>query len=390
MTSLKTLLIAFFLPSSLAMADNYVAPLQTANWKVKKGESYCQLNQSIPLYGMAGFMHQSGDLLRFSLREDRFKAEIVKASLSIDNPPWRHDALEAKDYLVFLDEAVDIQNIPRLSVYGDNAELMLDALSNGLSPTFSYVRASMLGLLPETQVSISAINFSENYQQFSDCRKAFLPFGLKQILEKSLFFKAKSQQLNSTAVVQLKDTARYIKEVKGAKIVIVSDTAVAGAGDKKWFLNRAKVIVTKLAALGVAGSKIDIKQGVYDVSTNNKTIRLSVFGPDALSLIYYRKGRVKLNSREKQRLNLIVRYTQRFMPNARLVIKSHTDGKGRRATNLKVSRRRGDEIKRYLISQGLDEGKVTVKAFGETRPVKSNRFPTGRAKNRRVIIGFVG
>jgi len=389
MTRFKTLLIAFFLPSSVAIADSYAAPLQVANWKVKKGESYCQLNQNIPLYGMAGFMHQSGDLLRFSIREDRYKADIVKASLSIENPLWRHDALDTRDYLVFLDKAVDIQNIPRLSVYGENAELMLDALSNGLSPTFSYVRASMPGLLPATEVSISAINFSKNYQQFTDCRKAFLPYGLKDVLERSLFFKAKSQWLNATILMQLKDIARYIKEVKGAKIVIVSDTAVAGAIDKRWFLKRAKVITDKLSALGVASSKVDVKKTAYTAS-NNKTIRLSIFGPDALTLIYYRKGRVKLNSSEKQRLNLIVKYTQGFMPNAKVVIKSHTDGKGRRAANLKVSQRRGDEIKRYLLSQGMAEGRLIVKAFGETRPVKSNRFPTGRAKNRRVIIDLVG
>jgi len=42
-----------------------------------------------------------------------------------------------------------------------------------------------------------------------------------------------------------------------------------------------------------------------------------------------------------------------------------------------------------LVSQGLDEKNVQVKAYGETRPVKSNRFPKGRAQNRRVTIGFV-
>ncbi len=389
MTILKVLLIAVLFFSSISVAENYMAPLQTADWDVSKGESYCQLNQNIPQYGAVGFMHQSGDLLRFSIREDRFKPEIIKASLSIDNPPWLHESLDAKDYLVFLDEMVDIKNTPRLSVYGDVAEVMLDALSNGLSPTFSYVRSTVLGQLPETQVAISAVNFAENYQKFADCRKDFLPFGLKDLLEKSLFFKPRSQLLNIAAVTQLKDTARYIKEVKGAKIVIVSDTAITGSRDKKWFSNRSKTIVSKLKSLGVPKSKVSIKNGFYQATGNNKTIQLSVFGPDALTAIYYRKGNIKLTQTEKKRLNLVVQYAQEFMPNASLVIKSHTDSKGKRAKNLTVSKNRGNEVKRYLVSQGVEESKVKIKAYGESRPVKSNRFPKGRAQNRRVIIDFI-
>ena len=389
MKALKKGGMIFLLFSSVTFAQEIVAPMLTADWRFSKGESSCQLAHSIPLYGMADFTHQSGDLLRFSVREERFKPAIVKASLFVDSPPWLHASAAYKDYLVYLDEGVNIQNIPRLSVYGETAELMLDALSDGLSPRFSYVRASAQGVLPETRVSISAINFSANYQQFDNCRKNFLPFGLKDVLEKSLFFKSGSQTFNQVVLTQINNTARYIKEVKGSKVVIVSNTAITGGRDKKWFNKRAKAIAKKLNSLGVLKSKVSIKNGFYTASTNNKIIQLNVFGPDAVSALYYRKSRINLTTADKQRLNLIVRYQREFMPNARLIIKSHTDGKGRRANNLVISKKRGEEVKRYLVSQGLDEKSVQVKAYGETRPVKSNRFPKGRAQNRRVTIGFV-
>ncbi len=382
-------LITALLFSSVVIADNFSASMQTANWKVKKAGASCLLRQSIPLYGTAEFAHHTGGMLRFSIREDRFKPEIVKASLSIDTPPWMHASLEVKDFLVYLEQATDIQNIPRLSVYGKTAELMLDALSNGLSPTFSYIRASAFGLLPETKVSVSAINFSKNYQQFVECRKNFLPSGIKNVLEKSLFFKPRSQTLNVATLAQLKNAAKYIKQVKGSKVVIVSDTATSGKRDKKWFSTRAKAVATKLNSFGVQKSKVSIKNGSHTTSTNHKIVQLRVFGPDTLTAFYYRKGNIKLTQNEKQRLSLIARYAQQFMPNARLVIKSHTDSKGKRARNLFVSRNRGNEVKRYLIEQGINEGKVIVKAYGESRPARSNRFPKGRAGNRRVIIDFV-
>lgn len=389
MIALKTAIMIFLLFSSVSFADKIAAPLLTANWKMIKGDSSCQLKQTIPLYGIAGFMHQSGDLLRFSIKEQRYKPEIVKASLFVDTPPWLHEPLRSKDHLVYLDQTNNIQNIPQLSVYGETAELMLDVLSSGYSPRFSYVRASAQKEFPETQVSILPINFARNYRQFSDCRKNFLPHGLKDVLERSLFFKANSLALNSQVLAQLKNTARYIKEVKGAKVTIISNTAISGARDKKWFGKRAKAITAYLNKLGVAKSKVAIKSGFYSAAANNKMVRLSVFGPDSLTAIYYRKGNIKLTPAEKQRLNLVVQYAHEFVPNAQLVIKSHTDGKGRRATNLAVSKNRGEQVKRYLVSQGIDEHKIKVKAYGESRPAKSNRFPTGRAQNRRVIINFV-
>ena len=214
MTGLKIILITFFLTHSVCLADYYSASLHKANWKLDKGSSFCQLKQDITLYGAADFLHQSGGQLRFSIREMRFKPEVVKASLTIDTSPWIHKSVPINDFLVYLDSAVDIQNYPRLSVYGETAETMLDALSKGLFPTFTYVRGSISGLLPETKVAVSAVNFLKQYDQFVDCRKDFLPFGLKQVLEKSLFFNLESNDLTPMVVKQITDTAKYIKEVE--------------------------------------------------------------------------------------------------------------------------------------------------------------------------------
>lgn len=387
---MKALVLTLFLMSFVSNAEYFTAPILLADWKINKGSSFCQLKQDIPLYGTADFMHQSGELLRFSIRENRFKPDIVKASLALGSSPWMHQSTPVNDHLVYLDQGVDIQNYPRLSVYGQTAETMLDGLSNGMFPTFTYVRSSVAGLSPETRVAVSAVNFSKNYVHFVDCRKGFLPSGLKDVLEKSLFFKASSKHINQAALNQLKDTARFVKEVKGARIYIVSDTAIVGKRDKKWFVIRATAIANKLNNLGVPKNKVIIKNGVQTAVKNNKIIQLSVFGPDELKAIYYRKGNIKLTRSEKQRLELLVRYAEGFRPNSLLMIKSHTDSKGSRANNLKVSQKRGDEIKRYLVKKGLDETKIVVKAYGESKPAKSNRFPTGRSQNRRATIDFVG
>ena len=390
MKKLNILWLNFFLIiSSVCNAETISAPLLNADWKLNKGQSYCQLKQDIPFYGETDFMHQSGELLRFSIKENRFKPTIVKASLTIENPSWIHQSQPGKNYFVHFDPAVDIQNFPRLSVYGEIAEKMLDAMSKGLSPTFNYLRKSNDGQ-EQTKVAVSSVKFLEKYQQFSDCRKGFLPYGFKASLEKSIFFKHRSNSLNAGVIQQLQDTVRYVKEIKGAGVIIVSDTEIAGKQDKAWFLKRANKIVAKLNQLGLPKSKVSIKRKIESASVDNKIIQVGVFGPDALETIYYRKGNVNLTQTEKKRLSVLAYYAKEFLPNSQIVIKSHTDSKGSRANNLKVSQKRGDVVKQYLLSIGVDEKKLKVKAYGESRPVTINRFERGRAKNRRVNIDFVG
>ncbi len=390
MIKLKLIGWVYFVAISVCHADFFSASLLTADWSIKQEPSSCQLQQKIPLYGMADFTHKSGESLRFSISEERFKPEIIKASLTINAPPWLNQSRSIDDYLVSLDSVSGKQHYPRLSVYGESAENMLDALSNGLNPTFSYVRASLSGLSPEVHVAVSAINFSNNYQQFINCRKGFLPAGFKQILEKSLFFKPRSQLLSAEMLKQLNNAAQYLKDVPGTRLLIISDTAMAGNRDKNWFLKRANAIKKKLNEQGIPKDKIQIKTGFHVASTDNKVVQLKVFGPDALQSIYYRKGNTRLTATEKQRLGLLARYAESFLPDSQIIISSHTDAKGKRANNLRISQQRGDEIKRYLMSQGVDEKRLKVKAYGERKPVKSNRFPKGRAQNRRATIGFVG
>jgi len=388
MTSLKVailVLVMFF--SRLVNAGFYTAPLSSADWKINVANSSCQLVQKIPSYGIADFSHQSGDQLRFSIRKNNLKIDVSKASLTIKAPAWKHQSIPIKDYLVNLDFDEKRLGHPRLSVFGEAAENMLNALSNGLSPTFIYTESEHYS---ETRVAVSSINFAKNYKQFSDCRKDFFPLGFKALLEKNIFFKMGSSVLNPSVLTQLKNTAKYIKDIRGSQVVILSKTEIAGKVDKRWFSKRANMLVSKLKKMGVAKNKISIKRRADDLNSGKKIVHLKVFGPDALKTIYYRKGNTQLTRTEKKRLEVLIQYAKNYLPDNKLIIRSHTDSKGARASNLAISRRRGNMVRNYLVSKGMDKNKVLVKAYGESKPVRINRFESGRAQNRRVNISFSG
>jgi outer membrane protein, adhesin transport system len=67
----------------------------------------------------------------------------------------------------------------------------------------------------------------------------------------------------------------------------------------------------------------------------------------------------------------------------------HTDGKGSEAYNQKLSERRAESVKAYLVNQGVPATKVRAEGKGKTVPIASNDTDEGRAKNRRVEITVV-
>ena len=68
----------------------------------------------------------------------------------------------------------------------------------------------------------------------------------------------------------------------------------------------------------------------------------------------------------------------------------HTDSIGTDAYNQKLSVRRAEAVKAYLVSKGIEKNRVYTEGKGEKQPVADNRTAEGRAKNRRVEIEVVG
>lgn len=73
-----------------------------------------------------------------------------------------------------------------------------------------------------------------------------------------------------------------------------------------------------------------------------------------------------------------------------IVAVGHTDAVGTDAYNQKLSIRRADAVKAYIISRGIDAKRVFSEGKGEKQPVADNKSSAGRAKNRRVEIEVVG
>ena len=68
----------------------------------------------------------------------------------------------------------------------------------------------------------------------------------------------------------------------------------------------------------------------------------------------------------------------------------HADSIGSDAYNQKLSVRRAESVKAYLVSKGIEANRIYTEGKGEKQPVADNRTREGRAKNRRVEIEVIG
>jgi OOP family OmpA-OmpF porin len=73
-----------------------------------------------------------------------------------------------------------------------------------------------------------------------------------------------------------------------------------------------------------------------------------------------------------------------------IIAVGHTDSVGSNSYNQKLSVKRSESVKAYLVSKGIEKNRVYTEGKGETQPVADNKTSEGRSKNRRVEIEVVG
>jgi len=73
-------------------------------------------------------------------------------------------------------------------------------------------------------------------------------------------------------------------------------------------------------------------------------------------------------------------------PGAQISLVGYTDSIGSDAYNLRLSEKRADAVKEYLVKHGVDAARIQTSGKGKADPVADNKTPKGRFENRRVEV----
>ena len=72
-------------------------------------------------------------------------------------------------------------------------------------------------------------------------------------------------------------------------------------------------------------------------------------------------------------------------PGFQLIVEGHCDERGTREYNLALGERRGNSVKDFLVSLGVDPGRITVISYGKERPAAEGSTSEAWSENRRAV-----
>lgn len=127
-----------------------------------------------------------------------------------------------------------------------------------------------------------------------------------------------------------------------------------------------------------------------EIKRNIEMERLTTGYQSVLRNIYFDfdKATFKVNSYDElNKLEQLMAVNEK----TQIEISGHTDNIGKKNYNLWLSRKRANAVVEYLVNKGIDERRLIVKGYGDTKPLASNDNEIdGRALNRRVEFKIIG
>ena len=121
------------------------------------------------------------------------------------------------------------------------------------------------------------------------------------------------------------------------------------------------------------------------LQTRESARGLIVSMPDVL----FDTGKYTLKAGARERLARVAGILQAY-PGLRVEVEGHTDSVGAEDYNQRLSEHRADNVRDFLVSQGVSPSNIGAQGMGESAPVASNETATGRQLNRRVDLVVSG
>ena len=73
-------------------------------------------------------------------------------------------------------------------------------------------------------------------------------------------------------------------------------------------------------------------------------------------------------------------------PDAKALVTGHTDDQGSTSGNRRLSRKRAESVRDFMVDKGIAKAQIVSKGMGPDEPIANNNTEEGRAQNRRVEI----
>jgi outer membrane protein OmpA-like peptidoglycan-associated protein len=120
-----------------------------------------------------------------------------------------------------------------------------------------------------------------------------------------------------------------------------------------------------------------------DIPKKQQELKAEVGVPIVLEGIVFKTGSAQISPESEEILIQAFNTLDRH-PEIEVEIQGHTDNVGKHDMNMKLSKRRADAVKAWLVKKGIIASRITTKGFGPNKPTAPNTTAEGKLKNRRI------
>lgn len=188
--------------------------------------------------------------------------------------------------------------------------------------------------------------------------------------------------------ITLKPIGAKIEIVDNEKDVVIS-TTTSNASTGKYLIslpsgkNYGINVKAETYLFHSENFKIPKATGYQEIIKDILLNKMEVGQKVVLKNIFFDYAKATLRSESYPELNRLLKLLTDY-PKLKIEISGHTDNRGSRTTNVRLSNNRAKAVYDYLIANGIDASRLTYKGYGFDQPITSNDTDEGRQQNRRV------
>ena len=261
-----------------------------------------------------------------------------------------------------------------LHVHSTNLKVALPpALAKSASMT-AVSRGAVLtlsGTVPDQATKTSLINSAEKI------------FGLSNVVDQ---LEIKSNLAEPIWLEQARGAFPLLKSTVKDGTLIFKDKTVEVRGEVSGEEAKTKVLRILDSALGTELTVNDQLQ-----TPNSRGAKGKKAGPLQVKLnelllgktVAFESSSSRLRSDSQKLLDAIVAVLK-TEPNAHIEINGHTDKNGKEEKNIRLSQRRAEAVKSYLVDKGLKSNRIEAVGHGSSLPIADDETFDGQSKNRRI------